>query len=72
MLEFRDGSGQFLAVNTAGGETMKPYPQVEGLVAPALRVRMPRAPWVVAPAGAQYRILFAPSADPQADARDAR
>jgi len=30
---------------------MKPYPQVEDLVAPALRVRMPRAPRVVAPGG---------------------
>jgi hypothetical protein len=30
---------------------MKPYPQGEDLVAPALRVRMPRAPRVVAPGG---------------------
>jgi len=30
---------------------MKPYPRVEDLVPPALRVRMPRAPRVVAPGG---------------------
>ncbi len=33
---------------------MKPYPQVEDLVAPALRVRMPRAPRVVAPGGTMH------------------
>jgi hypothetical protein len=30
---------------------VKPYPGVEGLVAPAVRVRMPRAPRVAAPGG---------------------
>ena len=42
---------QFLAIKAAGGDAMKPYPQVEDLLAPALRVRMPRALRLVASGG---------------------
>jgi len=40
-----------LATKATGGDTVKPYPLVEDLVGPALRVRMPRAPRAVAPGG---------------------
>jgi len=51
VLEFLVGWFQFLAVGGAGEDAVKPYPLVEDLVGPALRVRMPRAPRVVAPRG---------------------
>ncbi len=43
MLEFVDGGFQFLAIKAAGGDAVKPYPLVEDLVRPVLRVGMPRA-----------------------------
>ena len=42
MLEFLDGRFQFLAIIAAGGNAVKPYPLVEDLVRPVLRVGMPR------------------------------
>jgi putative transposase len=43
-----------LAINAAGGDAVKPYPLVEDLVRPVLRVGMPRAPRVVAPGGTMH------------------
>jgi putative transposase len=43
-----------LAINAAGGNAVKPYPLVEDLVRPVLRVGMPRAPRVVAPGGTMH------------------
>ncbi len=43
MLEFLEGYFQFLAIGRSGEDAVKPYPLVEDLVVPALRVRMPRA-----------------------------
>jgi REP element-mobilizing transposase RayT len=40
-----------LAINAAGGNAVKPYPLIEDLVRPVLRVGMPRPPRVVAPGG---------------------
>jgi len=51
VLEFLRGCFQFLAMGGSGEDTVKPYPLVEDLVEPAVRVRMPRAPRVVAPGG---------------------
>jgi hypothetical protein len=44
VLEFRDERFHFLAIKAAGGDAVKPYPLVEDLVRPVLRVAMPRAP----------------------------
>jgi len=43
-----------LAFGGSGEDAVKPYPLVEDLVGPALRVRMPRAPRVVAPGGTMH------------------
>ena len=43
MLEFLEGCFKFLVIGGSGEDTVKPYPLVEDLVGPALRVRMPRA-----------------------------
>ena len=43
MLEFLEGCFNFLVIGGSGEDTVKPYPLVEDLVGPALRVRMPRA-----------------------------
>ncbi len=43
MLEFLEGSFQFLASGGPGEDALKPYPLVEDLVRPVLRVGMPRA-----------------------------
>jgi hypothetical protein len=40
-----------LAVGAPGGCVLKPYPQVEDLLRPVLRVAMPRAPRLYAPGG---------------------
>ena len=45
------GCFRFLAIDGSGEDTVKPYPLVEDLVGPVLRVRMPRAPRVVSPGG---------------------
>ena len=44
MLEFLEGSFQFLAIGGSGEDAVKPYPLVEDLVRPVLRFGMPRAP----------------------------
>ena len=54
MLEFLDGCFQFLAIGGSAKHAVKPYPPVEDLVRPVLRVGMPRAPWVVAPVGTMH------------------
>jgi ferredoxin len=43
VLESVEGRFQFLTMGGSGGDTVKPYPGVEDLVGPAVRVRMPRA-----------------------------
>lgn len=40
-----------MTINTTGAEAVKPYPLVDDLVRPVRRVRMPRAPRLVAPGG---------------------
>jgi hypothetical protein len=90
VLEFLRVCFQFLAMSGSGEDTVKPYPLVEDLVEPAVRVRMPRTPRVVAPGGTihvvarcnnrecyfttaeDFDLPRAPSADPQAEARDPR
>ncbi len=54
MLEFLEGRFQFFASDPVGGDTVKPYLLAEELVRPVLRVRMPRAPRVVAPGGTMH------------------
>jgi len=50
VLEFLDGRFQFLAINAAGGNAVKPYPLVEDLVRPVLRVgRREEQPYVRGP-----------------------
>ena len=43
MLEFPEGSFQFLGIGGSGENALKPYPLVEDLVRPVVRVGMPRA-----------------------------
>jgi hypothetical protein len=43
LLEFVEGGFQFVARTPVGEDTVKPYPGVDDLVGPAVRVRMPRA-----------------------------
>ncbi len=54
MLEFLEGCFQFLAIGGSGEDAVKPYPLVEDLLHPVLRVGMPRAPRVVAPGGTMH------------------
>lgn len=51
MLDLLEGQFRFLAVGAPGGCVLKPYPQVEDLLRPVLRVAMPRAPRLYAPGG---------------------
>jgi putative transposase len=43
-----------LAIGTASGDAVKPYPLIDDLVAPMMRVMMPRAPRVIAPGGTMH------------------
>ncbi len=54
MLESLEGCFRFLALGGSGEDAVKPYPLVEDFVGPASRVRMPRAPRVVAPGGTMH------------------
>jgi hypothetical protein len=43
VLEFLEGRFQFLAIGGSGEDAVKPYPLVEDLLRPVLRIGMPRA-----------------------------
>ena len=60
MLEFVDGGFQFLAINAAGRSAVKPYPLVEDLVRPLLRVGMPRVARLMAAGGAAEELKPSP------------
>ena len=50
MLEFLEGRFQFLAINAADGNAVKPYPLVDDLVRPVLQVAVSRLALVMVPA----------------------
>ena len=52
------GCFRFLAIDGSGEDTVKPYPLVEDLVGPVLRVRMPRGPRIVAPGGTMHVVAW--------------
>ena len=46
---------EVLAIGAPGGEAVKPYPLVDDIIRPVLRVGMPRAPRLNAPGGHRAR-----------------
>jgi hypothetical protein len=63
VLDLLEGGFQFLAGGPPSGDAVKPYPLVDDLVGPVLRVGMPRAPRLIAPgAPCMWRPAGGPSA----------
>jgi hypothetical protein len=54
LVDVFDGRFHFVASGAASGDAVKPYPLIEDLVGPGWRVRMPRAPRVIAPGGTMH------------------